>query len=49
MTGKAERLLVLIGLIIGAVSFQLEWRPGEFAGLILAAVAAGVVIARSAS
>ncbi len=46
MAGRVEIALALVGLTLGAVGFQMGWKGAEFAGLLLAAVACGILLAR---
>jgi Kef-type K+ transport system membrane component KefB len=46
--GKLELCVVLLGVVIGAIAYQLDWRPGEYVGTLLAAVSLGILLARRA-
>ncbi len=46
--GKMELWVALLGVVIGAITYQLNWRPGEYVGTLLAAVSLGILLARRA-
>lgn len=49
MSPRNEVRLALVGLVLGAIGFQVDLKPMEFAGLIFAAVAFGLLLSRSGS
>lgn len=43
--GLVEILLAALGLTLAAISYPLEWRSGEYAGVVVAAIALGMRLA----